>query len=206
MNRVFSPSMMRRLLLSALAIAAVVLITQATVAQTVSTAQATQVAQATPQRRALFGDLHTHTIYSLDAYMGFIQNDPNDAYEFAKGMAKPVPGGTTQRAVPLDFAAVTDHAEFLGEMGVALDPDNPLYNDPIATAIRNEEQSQENSTRVFVEVVQGTNRNNEQSELGKTPEAQEAVKTVWRINQQATEDNYEPGKFTTFHEIGRAHV
>ncbi|MEB3251875.1 MAG: DUF3604 domain-containing protein [Cyanobacteriota bacterium] len=152
-----------------------------------------------PQRRALFGDLHTHTIYSLDAYMGFIQNDPNDAYEFAQGQPKPVPGGTTQRRVPLDFAAVTDHAEFLGEIGVALYPTNPLYTDPVATAIRNEEQSQENSAQVFVDVVQTTNRSNQPSALGSTPEAQQARKTVWQKIQRAAEDNYKPGEFTTFH-------
>lgn len=199
MNRIFSHSVLRRLLLSAFAIAVVVLITQTSIAQTISNVKGIQLAQASPQRRALFGDLHTHTIYSLDAYMGFIQNDPNDAYEFAKGMPKPVPGGTTQRKVPLDFAAVTDHAEFLGEMGVALDPSNPLYNSPDAVAIRNDDQSQENSTYVFVNVVQASNRENKPSALGSTPEAQAAKKTVWKKIQQAAEDNYEPGKFTTFH-------
>jgi hypothetical protein len=200
MNGVFSK--FYKLLLHKLLFPFLAIVTVVATAQISHTApEPTQLAQTTdtPQRQALFGDLHTHTIYSLDAYMGFIQNDPNDAYEFAKGMPKSVPGGTTQRKVPLDFAAVTDHAEFLGEMGVALDPNNPLYNDPIAAAIRNEDKSQDNSTRVFVDVVQATTRTNKPSALGATPEAQAAKKTVWKKIQQAAEDNYEPGKFTTLH-------
>ena len=76
------------------------------------------------RKHAYFGDLHTHTAYSLDAYFFNATNDPRAAHRFAKGEDGGLPGMgtddpyTQQRKVnigrPLDFNAVTDHAEFLG--------------------------------------------------------------------------------------------
>lgn len=155
----------------------------------------------TPQRNAYFGDLHTHTTYSLDAYMGFMRNDPNDAYRFARGFPNEVPGGTTQHKVPLDFAAVTDHAEFLGEMEMALDPDNPKYNDPEAIAIRNKIHSEKLSALVFVKIVQGATRGDDpqHTEYGSGPVAVKARATAWKKIQKATRDNYRPGEFTSLY-------
>lgn len=67
----------------------------------------------TSGKQLLWGDLHVHTGYSLDAY-GYGQRlEPADAYRFARGEA--IPLMNTDREVrldrPLDFAAVTDHAE-----------------------------------------------------------------------------------------------
>lgn len=168
-------------------------------------------AQEAPQRNAYFGDLHTHTTYSLDAYMGFMRNDPNAAYEFASGGCNIVPGGPQtceeipdgpplhKLKKPLDFAAVTDHAEYLGEMEMALDPDNPKYNTPMARAIRNKPQSELLSTLVFVKVVQAGTREQKRTEYGDGPVADKARRTAWKKIQQATEDYYKPGEFTTLH-------
>lgn len=76
------------------------------------------------RKNAYFGDLHTHTSYSLDAYFFNALNDPRAAHRYAQGAdgSLPAPGSddpyTPGRTVnigrPLDFNAVTDHAEFLG--------------------------------------------------------------------------------------------
>lgn len=73
-------------------------------------------------RNAYFGDLHVHTALSFDAYVHEVRVTPEQAYEFARGGEVGVPpmgpdGTGTQRVRlrrPLDFAAVTDHAEFIG--------------------------------------------------------------------------------------------
>jgi hypothetical protein len=76
-----------------------------------------------PLRRPFFGDLHVHTAFSLDASTMGTVNRPADAYRFARGerigLQPYGPDGaplrTARLARPLDFAAVTDHSELLGE-------------------------------------------------------------------------------------------
>ena len=80
-----------------------------------------------PLRRPFFGDTHVHTTYSFDANGQDTRNTPRDAYRFAKGekvglqpydatRAQPMRSARLRR--PLDFAAVTDHAEMLGEIHI----------------------------------------------------------------------------------------
>ncbi|KAA1194627.1 DUF3604 domain-containing protein [Pseudohalioglobus sediminis] len=72
----------------------------------------------------MFGDLHVHTSYSFDSYVSSQRNDPAAAYRYAKGepiMLPDADGEQTLRARierPLDFTAVTDHAEFLGPINL----------------------------------------------------------------------------------------
>jgi hypothetical protein len=74
-------------------------------------------------RDVFFGDLHVHTVLSMDARIQDTRNRPADAYRFARGQRiglQPYDGqGRPTRFAkitrPLDFAAVTDHAEMLGE-------------------------------------------------------------------------------------------
>ena len=74
-----------------------------------------------------WGDLHVHTAYSLDAYAFGSIATPKEAYAFARGQPLRLANGelaTIDR--PLDFAAVTDHAESYGVMYVCTDP---IYRD-----------------------------------------------------------------------------
>ncbi len=76
-------------------------------------------------KNVYWGDLHTHTSYSIDSYTVANRNDPKDAYAFAKGARLPIrsgSGGAQTVAIdrPLDFLAVTDHAEFLMLAGQCL--------------------------------------------------------------------------------------
>ena len=75
-----------------------------------------------------FGDLHLHTRYSNDAFRGYgTTRTPDDAYRYAKGEAIRHLGGIEiQLNTPLDFLAVTDHAENLGRSQAGPDPDPGL--------------------------------------------------------------------------------
>ncbi|MBY0401811.1 DUF3604 domain-containing protein, partial [Myxococcota bacterium] len=82
-----------------------------------------------PLRRPFFGDLHVHTSYSFDSYISNQRNDPTAAYRYARGEAIRLPDAFGEQTVkakiqrPLDFAAVTDHSEFLGQINVCtMDP------------------------------------------------------------------------------------
>ncbi|MBT7950341.1 MAG: DUF3604 domain-containing protein, partial [Gammaproteobacteria bacterium] len=98
-----------------------------------------------PERKPLFGELHVHTAYSFDAAALRTNTTPEDAYRFAQG--KPIsffpldaygkPAGEITIDRPLDFVAVTDHAEMLGENALCKEPDSPAYNDAIC--IKNRE-------------------------------------------------------------------
>ena len=86
-------------------------------------------------RQAFFGELHVHTRLSFDAFPWDPPLGPREAYEFARGEEEPIPPRdpkTGERlhaklARPLDFTAVTDHAEGMGETGACTDPKNPGY-------------------------------------------------------------------------------
>mgnify|MGYP002065711040 CR=1 FL=1 len=87
-----------------------------TLATCVALAAPSTAEEPNPERNAYFGETHMHTAYSLDAYLGGTRLLPSDAYRFARGQAVTVDGKTHQRKRPLDFVAVTDHAEYVGEM------------------------------------------------------------------------------------------
>jgi hypothetical protein len=107
-------------------------------------AQDWQCSQHYPLRAPWFGDLHVHTSLSLDASMQGVRVAPLDAYRFARGEAIALPpyrdNGQARRyktlARPLDFAAVTDHAEMLGESRICSSPGMAGYQSPYCMGLR----------------------------------------------------------------------
>ena len=81
---------------------------------------------ANPLRNPYFGELHVHTAWSLDAFVIASLNGPDEAFRYAKGEpARSSLNNAEENRIsrPLDFAAVTEHAEWLGEYGLIVDPD-----------------------------------------------------------------------------------
>lgn len=75
-------------------------------------------------RQVFFGDLHIHSSWSLDAYDAGVRAGPGEAYRYARGESISHIGGVPIQLAgpPLDFMALTDHAEYLGVIR-ALDAD-----------------------------------------------------------------------------------
>ena len=89
-----------------------------------------------PLRNLYFGDLHAHTALSHDAWIFGVRATPDDAYGFARGepLTLPPPDAdapgdrTIQLDRPLDFAALSEHSEFLGEVDACLTPSSGAYD------------------------------------------------------------------------------
>ena len=70
-----------------------------------------------------------HTSWSIDAYAGGNRLGPNTAYRFAKGEKVELQtGAEAQLQTPLDFVALTDHAEgFEMHLPCTMVPDSPEF-------------------------------------------------------------------------------
>ncbi|MAI79623.1 MAG: hypothetical protein CL917_11830 [Deltaproteobacteria bacterium] len=98
-------------------------------------------------RNAFFGDLHVHTALSSDAWNYDVRVRPSEAYGYAFGDAIRIPPndkkGRGLRVAridrPLDFAAITDHAEFLGETSLCANSESEVYDSENCQKIRNSE-------------------------------------------------------------------
>lgn len=145
-----------------------------------------------PEREAFYGELHLHTNYSFDAYLFFGQAvGPDDAYRFAKGEPVKILGKTVRRSTaPLDFAAVTDHSEYVGMFNTIDDPENALSRSAIGKFFH------EHGVKKYGELVRL---------MFDTPDARPDEKdvkataaSVWEREVEAANRHYEPGRFTTF--------
>ena len=161
-------------------------------------------AQESGPRFPFFGDLHVHTAWSLDSYVNFNRVGPRDAYRFALGEPVTLSGGRVARIDrPLDFAAVTEHAEYLGELRMCTDETDARYALDICRDIRNEAGQQSLIDRIYKELiirdVLSPNPQRE-SDLCGADDARclARAKSVWRELRDIAAEFNRPGRFTTF--------
>lgn len=148
-----------------------------------------------PNRHLLWGDLHVHTSLSFDAYGFGVRALPDDAYHYFKGGTLMHGAGYKIRARrPIDFAAITDHAEFLGAPR-HLAGDNPEYNPlPEILATGNPLKITWHWLSTML-----TARNDDVSKAyGHIDGLEEVAAEAWQLTQEAAERHNEPGKFTAF--------
>jgi Protein of unknown function (DUF3604) len=140
-------------------------------------------------RHVYFGELHLHTGNSFDAYafMG-TRTTPDEALHFARGEPIALLGQTIQRPRPLDFAAVTDHSEYLGVIKQMGDPQSQLAQSALGHRLK------EHPFEAFMEVARGIETHQDAPELNTGP----AMASSWQEEIRAADDNYRPGTFTTF--------
>lgn len=162
-----------------------------------------------PLKNAYFGDLHTHTTFSYDAYTFETRTTPMDAYAFAKGMAIQIagahPGGPiTKLDRPLDFAAVTDHSELLAidlgcgaaVDGTPYDPDSPIFDDPKCVAARSTDRVAEKLNFVLSFTRQRALCDDTNPEESAT--CLPIVREAWGHEIAAAAAALDPCKFTSF--------
>jgi hypothetical protein len=150
-----------------------------------------------PLKHAYFGETHVHTSFSLDAYIGGARLTPFDAYRFAKGDDVSINDVLRNIGRPLDFAAVSDHAEFLGELLSAQVPDAPGHFHEALAELRGLSDIDEQREWFLKYVI-----NNMRSGAPEHPPfyaGPETTVTAWKdIIVAAAEEHYDPGVFTTF--------
>ncbi|MGW8321972.1 MAG: DUF3604 domain-containing protein, partial [Thermodesulfobacteriota bacterium] len=97
-----------------------------------------------PLRNLYFGDLHAHSELSHDAWIWDIRLKQSYGYGFARGEPVTLPpldesgAGTRTLSIdrPLDFAAMTEHSEFLAEVRTCTTPGSVAYDAPTCVVFR----------------------------------------------------------------------
>ena len=149
-----------------------------------------------PLKEAYFGETHVHTSFSLDAYIGGARITPDEAYRFAKGQEVTVNGQKHSIGRALDFVAVSDHAEFIGEMYSAQIKGAPGSDNPAFEELRNL-RTLADQRRWFLKYVQENMRGDNPSHPPFYA-GPETTKSAWNdVIIKAARDHYQPGRFTT---------
>ncbi|MCB9639632.1 MAG: DUF3604 domain-containing protein [Myxococcales bacterium] len=150
-----------------------------------------------PQRNAYYGDLHIHTGYSFDAWAYESQLTTVDAYRFAAGegvLLTPLNAeGKGTRKVklkrPLDFAGVTEHAEYLGEISLCTTPGSKSYE---SVPCQNYRKRNSQSTFQFGIGLIYENPSRDKEICGEDLSwCRDAVQERWRKMQEAAEIVYD---------------
>lgn len=150
-----------------------------------------------PLRNVYFGDLHVHTNLSFDSYLFGNRLTLDQAYRFARGEALANPGGEQMRlAAPIDFVAITDHAEGFGLHEVCADPQLSEYGADFC------KRMQTPDSRFFLELRKEGEQRPPASTIDRLVrpgvDSSQFAAMTWSAIAAAAEKNNEPGKFTAF--------
>jgi hypothetical protein len=173
------------------------------------------------EKKLLWGDTHLHSSYSFDAFLNDnLRADPATAYRFAMGqpVEHPYHGARVQLSRPLDFLAVSDHAEYLGIMrhtyyeGAVLDGLSPWakLKAQIATSVIRQKVDQRRGRDLFAPALPAAQDPREAAEVlaatGGIPDSRVSdmvprmdgvESSTWQRIAQIADAYYRPGEFTT---------
>ena len=152
-----------------------------------------------PNKNAYFGDLHVHTSWSIDAYAGESRVGPATAYRFARGDMVELPNGSEAKLdVPLDFVAITDHAEGFATHLVCTIPGNPEFDTDTCRRVRADLDQETLLENAF---ERGVSRPSSRDPVLCTEERMdwclEQERSTWQRFQELANAYNDPGNFTT---------
>ena len=141
-----------------------------------------------------FGDTHFHTNLSFDAGLVGTSLDAHTGFRMARG--EEVISNTGQRVQlirPLDFLAITDHAELLGLAPMLQTSDPLLLADPWGKWAHDRfQEGQEGRMELFAEIIRLSTIE------GVNPfSSNDAAASIWQDFIKLADSYNEPGRFTT---------
>ena len=147
-----------------------------------------------PLKDAYFGDLHIHSSWSLDAFAMQVRVGPEDAYRYARGGAiDHVSGEKIQmKGPPLDFIALTEHANYLGISTAAQDPESPIRNIPLLRGLLDSDPAVQ--AAAMAEVLLHLSSDTFMPELDRKA----VVDSTWSRIIELADRHSGPGEFTAF--------
>jgi hypothetical protein len=163
---------------------------------------------ANPFRNAYFGDMHVHTAWSLDAYVMACLNGPDEAFRFAKGEATHSSLMNTEESRlqrPLDFSAITDHAEWLGEYGLIIDDDyqaedagarQRLDTYRQSRVLRDDGRAGDFNAMVEIMFSGMIDPDPKRVNFGPPGKVRDAAKSIWAQFVEIANNHNDPGRFT----------
>lgn len=151
-----------------------------------------------PTGNLLWGDLHIHTALSYDAFTMGVRSLPDDAYTFMKG-------GTIQHGLgypirasrPLDFGAVTDHAEYLGVPRHLAGKDKDAPDSSLIDALKSGSPLRFSSLFIYRSLFKMGSRDKREENFGRD-DLKEVSVTAWNEIRDSAQRHNDPGRFTTF--------
>ena len=144
--------------------------------------------------QVFFGDTHFHTEVSFDAGLVGTTLDIHDAFRLARGeQVTSNTGQPVQLIRPLDFLAVTEHAEFNG-LATGLRESNPLLlADPWGRSIYEKfNAGPEGRMEAFQDIIKwGTVK------LENPFSDDNLSRSIWHKSVEIADQYYQPGRFTS---------
>jgi hypothetical protein len=140
-----------------------------------------------------FGDTHFHTNLSFDAGLVGTRLDMHAGFRFARGEEVTSNSGQRVQLIrPLDFLAITDHAELIGLAPMLQASDPLLLADPWGKWAHERFQAgQEGRMELFAEIIRLSTIE------GTNPFSSDAAATsIWQRFVEVADTYNDPGNFT----------
>ncbi|MGB5382938.1 MAG: DUF3604 domain-containing protein, partial [Lutimonas sp.] len=150
-------------------------------------------------KQVFWGDTHFHTAISGDAFGGGTRLSPEDSYRLALGeKIQSNTGQEVQLIRPLDFLAISDHAEGFGSFFEIMKGNPIMMEDPLAKKWHDllMEGTKEANQELAVEIPAAMASGNLPEPVTNPEKAVPLLRNSWQEYTTTAEKYNKPGKFT----------